>query len=66
MNPEMIGRVIEMKKHKHFVYLICEQDMIYSLICHDLKNDISDILLRVSDLEYVEFRLKEEMKSNGR
>ena len=51
-----------MKKHKHFVYLICEQDMIYSLICHDLKNDISDILLRVSDLEYVEFRLKEEMK----
>lgn len=59
---EILGRIIDMKKHKQFVYLVCEQDTIYSLICHDLKNDISDILLRVSDLEYVEFRLKEEMK----
>ena len=62
MIPEIMGRIIDIKKYKHFVYLICEQDMIYSLICHDLKNDISDILLRVSDLEFLEFRLKEEMK----
>lgn len=57
------GTVIDTVYFKNKVYIICEKDLIYSLIVHDKVFDVTDVLIRCSDIQYIEFLIKEKMKN---
>ena len=57
------GTVIDTVHFKNKVYIVCEKDLIYSLIVHDKVFDITDVLIRCSDIQYIEFLIKEKMKN---
>ena len=59
--PTFYGQIVYAKKHKNKVYMITNDNEIYSLIEHDLKNNITDVIKRVSDLSYIEFLLKQKI-----
>ena len=62
MIPEIYGTIINQVKYKHKLFIITEYEGIYSLIEHHLAFDITNVILRCSDIEYIEFKLKEELK----
>ena len=55
--------VIDTVHFKNKVYIVCEKDLIYSLIVHDKVFDVTDVLIRCSDIQYIEFLIKEKMKN---
>ena len=57
------GTVIDTVYFKNKVYIVCEKDLIYSLIVHDKVFDVTDVLIRVSDIQYIEFLIKEKIKN---
>ena len=57
------GTIIDTIHYKNKVYIVCEKDLIYSLIVHDKVFDVTDILIRCSDIQYIEFLIKEKMKN---
>ena len=57
------GAVIDTIHYKNKVYIVCEKDLIYSLIVHDKVFDVTDVLIRCSDIQYIEFLIKEKMKN---
>lgn len=64
LNDDVIilyGRIIDMKRHKNKIYLLCKNDTIYSLLEYDISYDVLNPILRVSDLQYVEHQLKLEL-----
>ena len=52
---------IEMPKYNK-VFFITDLDGIYSLIEVNYVFNVENVILRVSDLQYIEFKLKEELK----
>ena len=52
---------IEMPKYNK-VFFITDLDGIYSLIEVNYVLNIENVILRCSDIEYIEFKLKEELK----
>ena len=56
--PTFYGQIIYTRKHKNKIYIICNDNEIYSLIEHDLINDVTDVIKRVSDIDYIEYLLK--------
>lgn len=64
--PTFYGEIVFTRKHKNKIYIICNDNEIYSLIEHDLKNNITDVIKRVSDLSYIEYLLKQKIcNDNG-
>ena len=59
--PTFYGQIIYTRKYKNKIYFICNDNEIYSLIEHDLKNNITDVIKRVSDLSYIEYLLKQKI-----
>ena len=41
------GTVIDTVYFKSKVYIVCEKDLIYSLIVHDKVFDVTDVLIRL-------------------
>ena len=62
MIPEIYGTIIDQVKYKHKLFIITDCEGIYSLIEHHLAFDITNVILRCSDIGYIEFKLKEELK----
>ena len=56
------GTIIDTVYYKNKVFLICDKDGIYSLIEHDKVFDITNVIIRCSDIQYIEFKLKEELR----
>ena len=63
--PQIYGTILEMKKKANFIYILCEKDLIYSLLMYNLQTDDVEPIIRVSDLKYLEFKLKERLEMNG-
>ena len=61
---EIYGTIINQLKNKHKIFIITEYKGIYSLIEHDPVFDITDVLLRVSDLEFVMHTVKQQLKGD--
>ena len=57
------GTIIDEVHYKNKVYIVCELNEIYSLILHDKVFNITDVLCRCSDIQYIEFLIKEKMKN---
>lgn len=62
MIPEIYGTIIDQVKYKQKLFIITDCEGIYSLIEHHLAFDITNVILRCSDIGYIEFKLKEELK----
>ena len=60
--PQIYGTIINQVKYKHKLFIITDCEGIYSLIEHHLAFDITNVILRCSDIEFIEFKLKEELK----
>lgn len=56
------GTIIDTIHYKQKIFIVTENDGIYSLIEHHKGFDITNVILRCSDIEYIEFKLKEELK----
>lgn len=60
------GTIIHTQKHGNTIYIICEDNDIYTLLEHNLTYDITDVIKRVSDIDYIEYLLKQKIcNDNG-
>ena len=64
--PIFYGEIVFTRKHKNKIYIICNDNEIYSLIEHDLINNVTDVIKRVSDLSYIEFLLNKKICNDSR
>lgn len=60
MKPINYGRIIHRERYKKNVFIITEKDLVYTLFIHNLELDVTDIVKRVSDIEYLEQLIKEK------
>lgn len=63
---ENFGTIIDFQKINNYVFIVTNDNEIYSLIKHDLRHDITSVVVRVSDLSYVEEVIKNERRNNQR
>lgn len=62
--PQIYGTILQMVKKANFIYILCEKDLIYSLLMYNLQTDDVEPIIRVSDLFYCEHILKERLEMN--
>lgn len=66
MKPIYYGHIIYKEKYKNNIYIITENNLIYTLFIYNKDLDVTDIVKRVSEVEYLEQLIKEHKKVNER
>lgn len=61
-NVSFFGQIIDHYQAGRYIYIICNDRGIFSLIKHEKGFDITNIVIRCSSLEMVEELLKNELK----
>lgn len=59
---EIYGTIVDMKKKGRFIFMLCEYCDIYSVVIHDIRYDVTDIVIRCSDYYYCEHLIREKIK----
>ena len=59
---DIYGTILEIKKIKQFIFMLCEYYDIYSVVIHDIRYDVTDIVIRCSDYSYCEHIIREKIK----
>lgn len=62
MNPDIYGTIIDMKKKGQFIFMLCEYCDVYSVVIHDIRYDLTDIVIRCSDCKYCESIIRNKIK----
>ena len=63
--PTFYGEIVYTRKHKNKVYIICNDNEIYTLLEHNLTYDITDVIKRISDIDYIEYLLKQKIYNDN-
>lgn len=59
---EIYGTILEMKKKGQFIFMLCEYCDVYSVVIHDIRYDVTDIVIRCSDYEFCESIIRNKLK----